>query len=509
MLFEHPFISQVHETIGFKLIMRGKETLILAIALMQRVLGDFDSEYPAVLVLIIANALSSILIFLISKRLFNGYIAFIVFLLYSFSVWPYMYILQAAHPPMVFLMFLLAVFFLQLAEKRKIINFLSGVSLGFMFFSSPTSTIYIPYYFGFWIYQKTTAKSMAAVKDIALQGGVIVLGMLIPFLYFTLPNPLEYLDKFRDFLNFSRKGNDFMIWRELLEKYFTFPETFRGGGLVWIIKYMFLILPVVFPVYLITLGYLIYRSMRKPSLFWVILLSVSTVILVELSQVAQFGRNYFSWFISILFLVGWAMYDYFFVQKKQNKVLFIVVISVVLLHAVQNIFIFTKDIFPSRMATTDIFSWLKKNNITQIYSYREHPLNKNILQFLVNPKLKDRLSLKPIDTIAQVTDGYILVQPLTGKSVLNACALDDYNRDPFLTMLYNSGDFKKYVVKEFSTLSSSRLWAEEEEVCAYRDLVLGQITPADRQKGKVWIMDAQKLQREFGSKFIKGLDKVN
>lgn len=496
-LFDHPFISQVHDEVGFKLIMRGKETLILAIAVMQRILGDFESEYPAVLVLIVALNVCSVLVFQILKRLLNEKTAFIMFLFFAFTGWPYMYVLQAAHPPMVLLMFLAAGYFLQIAGGRKALVFLSGVSLGLMFFSSPTSPIYLPYYAGFWIFLNRDKPLREMGKRMLIQAGMMLAGMLIPFLYFTLPDPIAYLHKFQDFLNFSRRGNDFIVWRHLLEQYFSFPESFRGGGIIWVIKYMFLILPILFPLYIISLIYLMGRAFKKKVYIWIILISLSTLILVELSQVAQFGRNYFSWFIGIIFLIGVAIYDCLYIEKRKSRILISGLALILILHAGINAAVFIKEIFPSRLASTHIYEWLIKNQITQISSYREHPLNKNILQFLVNPKAKQPIRLKPVESIVQVSDGYILIQPITGKSVLNACACGDYDRDPFLTILYASGEFKKYVVKEFNTLSSSRLWAEEEEVCAYRDLVLGQITSMDREKGKVWILDARKLRQEW------------
>lgn len=507
MLFDHPFVSQVHDEVGFKLIMRGKETLILAIALMQRLLGDFESEYPAVLVLILAMNVCSILIFQILKRLLNEKTAFIAFLFFATTSWPYMYVLQAAHPPMVLLLFLAAVYFLQMAEGRKLLIFLSGISLGLMLFSSPTSPIYLPYYVGFWIFFNRGKPLREVGKRMLIQAGLMLAGILIPFLYFTLPDPIAYLHKFQDFLNFSRRGNDFIIWRHLLEQYFSFPESFRGGGIIWVLKYMFLILPILFPLYIASLIYLMVRAFKKKAYFGIILISLSTLILVEVSQVAQFGRNYFSWFIGIIFLIGVAIYDHFYIVKTKSRILAGGIALILMVHVGINAVVFTKEIFPSRLASTFIYEWLIKHQITQISSYREHPLNKNILQFLVNPKAKQPLRLKPIESIVQVPDGYILVQPITGKSVLNACAYGDYDRDPFLTMLYASGEFKKYVVKEFNTLSSSRLWAEEEEVCAYRDLVLGQITSMDREKGKVWILDARKLQQEWVPQVIHRLKK--
>jgi hypothetical protein len=523
-LFDQKFISEVHEAVGFQLIMRGKETLILGIALMQRLLGDFKSLYPATLLLIIVTNGCSILIFQIFKNLFNPRIAFVAFLLFTGSFWPYMYVLQVSHPPMVLMNLLLALWFVQWSKennlsfprKRESMDarlehsgttnysslamtryFVSGIFLGFMLFSSPTSPIYLPYYVAFVLYQV----GKRSLREYVVLVATILVGILLPVLYFTLPNPTGYLTKFRDFLNYSKKGNDFIIWRHVLEKYFSFPETFRGGGVIWIIKYFFLILPILFSVYLVSLMYLGKAALRNKMLWLVILVSLSTPILVELSQVAQFGRNYFSWFIGMILAVCWALY--LFLQSKPKRTIIGFLIGLLSLHVVLNLFIFVRDIFPSRLASTRIYQWLIQHDVKRVFAYREHPLNKNIVQYMVNPKAKKPLSLVPIQTIAQVSEGYILVSPMTGKSVLNACSLEDYSADPVLTLLYQSGELNKYVVASFKTLSSSRFWAQEEEVCAYRDLVLRQIGDEDRQKGYAWILDAKKLREEALPKLFK------
>jgi hypothetical protein len=496
-LFDQKFISQIHEAVGFQLIMRGKETLILGIAFMQRLLGDFKSLYPATLLLIIVTNVCSVLIYLIFKNFFKPQIGFAAFLLFATSFWPYIYILQVSHPPMVLMNLLLAIWMVQISKTRRLFYFLSGVFLGFMLFSSPTSPIYLPYYLAFVLYQERER----GIRDYVLLALTIFLGILIPILYFTLPNPSDYLAKFRDFLNYSKKGNDFIIWRHLLEKHFSFPQTFRGGGVIWIVKYFVLILPILFPVYVLSLIYLGKAALKNKMLWLVILVSLSTPILVEISQVAQFGRNYFSWFIGMILAIGWALH--LFLQSKPNKNIVLVLSLLFSLHVISNVATFIRDIFPSRMASTQIYEWLIKHQVKQVFAYREHPLNKNIVQYMVNPKAKEAIKLIPIQTIAQVSDGYILVSPLTGKSVLNACSLEDYASDPILTLLYKSGEMKKYVVASFKTLSSSPFWAEEEEVCAYRDLVLGQISDEDRLKGYAWIIDAKRFHDEGLSKILK------
>jgi hypothetical protein len=126
------------------------------------------------------------------------------------------------------------------------------------------------------------------------------------------------------------------------------------------------------------------------------------------------------------------------------------------------------------------------------------------VEFLNNPKAKDQIALPPIENIRQANDGYILIPPLTGKCIYQECRLNDFYGDLYFTELFYSKDFSKYVAASFKTLASSKIWTQEEEICTYRDFILRDISREDReQKGKVYLLDAAKLQREWFSHFPK------
>ena len=132
----------------------------------------------------------------------------------------------------------------------------------------------------------------------------------------------------------------------------------------------------------------------------------------------------------------------------------------------------------------------------------------NMYCFLNNPKYENKIYFWTVNSIREATRDYILVPPITGKTIWCECREEDFQEDPALTELYNSGEFEKYVVAKFKTLSSSKFWVQEEEICTYRDLIVKDITEKDREKGYAWILDAEKLQREwFGRKINKILSK--
>ena len=102
-----------------------------------------------------------------------------------------------------------------------------------------------------------------------------------------------------------------------------------------------------------------------------------------------------------------------------------------------------------------------------------------------------------IDSIEDVQSGLIYIPPVTGKTIWATCKMNDVQLDPFLNQLWESGQIYKYAVAVFPTLSSSHVWTQEEEYCSFLDLSLNKITPHDRLKGHAFILDADKLQKEF------------
>ena len=505
-LFDQPFVSAMHEAVGFKLIMRFKETLVLGIAIMQRLLNDFSSLYPNVLLLILAVNASTVLFYFIFKKFFDASAGCLAAMLFATSAWPYLYILQGAHPPLVLMNFLAAIFFLQYGRFRKLFSCLSGLFLGLMIFSSPTSPVYLPYYLAFGAYHFLFPLKKPDFKEILIHAGCIGAGSLLIFLYFTLPHPLNYMHSFIDFLAFSRKGNDFILWKETLVKYFPIPDGFRGAGWSWIIRYCFFITPVMFSTYLISLIYLAKKCKKNPWLSGIILVSISTPICVEIIRVAQFGRNYFSWIIGIILGISTAFYylktEWIAWPAFRRKIIALSLGVFLIAHMTHNGYLFFSDIFPSRMANTRIYDWFMDHDVHRVFTYKDHPRNKNTIMFLRNPKEKGELRFGGIKTIAQANNGYILVPPMTGKTIWNSCMDTDFKNDPVLTALYQSGEFENYVVAAFPTLSSSRVWSQEQEVCTYRDLSLGQISADDRKKGYAWILDGQKIHKHWVPKYL-------
>lgn len=507
-LFELKFLSDMHDVPvsgQLKITMRGKEALILGIAVMQRLLNDTETLYPNVLLLIFATGISAVLIYFIFDRLFNPAIGLVAYILFAGCFWPYLYILQGAHQPLVLMNCLITLWILIKAESSLLKDWLAGVFLGLMLFSSPTAAIYLPYILGVFVYRTLRPKNANSLRPIFLSAAAIFTGALMIFLLFTLPDPIENIKGFRRFLQFSQTGNNFNIYYDLLYQYYPIPEGFRGEGIRWIFKYFFLITPILFTGYWLSAGYLLKKSFQKPWLLSVILLTLLPPAAVEISRVAQFGRNYFPWLIGLIFLNCLAIHILSKEMKRRKtnlaQITFVVILAAFLAgHLLFNARLFFDDVFPSKMATTWVHQWLIKNGHDRIYVYADHPFNKNLVRFLNNPKQKEKITVQEIQSLREAADGLVYLLPVTGKAIYRECRENDFYKDPDLTHLYQSPEFSKYALASFKTFASSKVWTQEEEICTYLDLSLGLITDEDRQKGFAYLLDGAKLQKEWPGK---------
>ncbi|MDP2653665.1 MAG: hypothetical protein Q8Q08_06500 [Candidatus Omnitrophota bacterium] len=506
-LFETRYFSEIHSipiNQALWITMHAKETLILGIAVLQRLLRDIDSLYPNVLLLLMSVAASSLFLYGIFRKLAGPFAGVLAFALFTGTFWPYMYCLQGAHQPLVFAAFLGSAYFILASRRSRIFHLLSGLFFGFMVFSSPTSFLYVPYWAALFVravFYDAEIPAGERGKEAALRMLFVLPGVLAVVLLFTLPDPAHSLREFIAYVRFSQYGNNFAIYHNYVYQYSPIPPYFRGAGWPWVLKYFFLIMPVLFGAYVLAVFYFFRRGVNRKLWLLIILFSLSTPIAVETSHVAQFGRNYFSWLFGIIGLVCLAADD---IRrrlppggKRLRAALAGIAVLVLAGHIAHNAYIFLTDVFPSRLATTRIHGWLQENNVLNVYTYQYHPLKFNFIAFLNNPKQPYKINFRYINTLREAKDGLILIPPITGKNIYKECRDNDYYRDPYLTQLYGSGRLGRFVAGDFPTLASSRIWAQEEEICTYMDLILGRISGEDRRKGRVIILDAAKLQKEW------------
>jgi len=509
-LFHLQYFSQIHLLLSpqhlLTIVMHGKEALVLAIAIMQKLLQDNVTLFPNIMVLILAVQVSALCIYLILRRFFSSHIAFIGFLLFVTCFWPYLYVLQGAHPPLAMMFMLLSGLLLLYADNKKLMYVGSGICFGLMLFSSPTSPIFIPYLMMFWVMDKKDDfyKPAGSLKDRLIKYLLFALGATLILLLFMMPHPIFVAQAYFRFVSYNKYANHFLIFNDTLKPYFAEGNPlltnsvfyFRGAGIIWVLKYFFLIMPILFSLYLFSIIYLVIKFFKRPFILFIVILSASTLIGVEMIRVCQFGRNYYSWLIGIIFLVCFAlskMIDQ--LKMKQRQILFSSMAIFILGHIIFNAQVFFTDAFKTRMAMSYVDIFLRTKGIEDLFIYSNHPCEGNTSAVLNNPRFKTKIRFWQIDNIHQPLSGCIFVPPITGKSVISNCVKPDFTDDPYLTELYESGEIEKYSMGVFPTMASSRIWTQEEEICTYLDLVLGKITEEDRNKGKAYLLDAERLQK--------------
>ncbi len=147
--------SGMHNFTGGKA--RMKDVGVLLLAIMQWLLKDKKGFYPVVMVSNFAHSVSSILIFLVAANYWNEQTASILYILYVFSVWPYMIVLHGGLQTVSQMFFLLSIYALQQTSiSIGISDFIwygiSGVFFMLMNFSSASGRKYILVVFSALIY---------------------------------------------------------------------------------------------------------------------------------------------------------------------------------------------------------------------------------------------------------------------------------------------------------------------------------------------------------------------
>ena len=147
--------SGMHNFTGGKA--RMKDVGVLLLAIMQWLLKDKKGFYPLVMVSNFAHSVSSILIFLVAANYWNEQTASILYILYVFSVWPYMIVLHGGLQTVSQMFFLLSIYALQQTSiSLGISDFvwyaISGAFFMLMNFSSASGRKYILVVFSALIY---------------------------------------------------------------------------------------------------------------------------------------------------------------------------------------------------------------------------------------------------------------------------------------------------------------------------------------------------------------------
>ncbi len=488
--------------------LHGKEAMIMLAFFIQNTLKDYQTLRPFIILFVIAFFFSAILLFAIAKTYWDRRSALACYILYISCLWPYIYLLFPKHQPLGVFFFLLATWLLTVSREKwpLLAYFLSGVFSCTMLYSSTVSFSYLPFYLvalgvEFFLLKN---KPYVFLRRVLLLAG----GFLATFLYFNAPNIIHNIQQYIAYINASGNKNHLFHNQLVLQQWMPGQTVPVRGNLLWVIKYLLLVMPVLFPcaiacfAYLLTLSYKKQSLRARISLVGAVLLSLAPVLMAEIKGVSQYGANYFPAFIGIIFILGFSFHDLWknvyprlpFSCKRSfvmaAGILFIFNIGV-------NAYFLMTDIFPSRLATTLISRTFQKMHIQNIYAHVRYPLQTYILQHL-NPSALKTVKIVPVTSISQAKQGYVLLLPTTTRSILSAYGTyRDFDKDIYLNTIVRKGTLDKYSVRTFKTVTSSKFWAQEEEILSWMYLTKGLISDHDLEKGYIRLLSAEKIQQDL------------
>lgn len=476
-LFSHQYLSQIHTALDEERIkwLHGKEMHVLAIAVLQQLMQDTQSLKPLIVLGIISIFFSTLFIYLIARKLWGKTSAVALWFLFATSFWPYLYILFTKHQTQGLMFFLLSAFLLVFWKNRWVYVF-SGVAMGTSIFSSTVSMLYMPLILVLFLQDK---------KNIVINAIIFLLGFFSIVIFVNWPDVVGNIQSYATYVGISGKMNHFFYNQKVLVQWLpSFDLKDTRGGLLWVIQYLFLVIPFISVIFLMCC--VVAFKKNKLQAGYVLVLSLSGILMAEIKGVAQYGANYFPVLIGFLVLIGWSLRESVF----KRWWVYIGVLSLC-----WNFYVYASDIYPSRMVTTRISDYIKENNIKELHTFQNNLLRPNVLDHL-NPALLQRLKIMPIESVVQVNTGYILLPPVSTDTIYRASNGDynDFDSDLMLNKIVKNGRLKDYAVTGFKTLGSSLIWAQEEEIFAYRTLMLQQFQDSDRNKA--WILDAAKITKD-------------
>ncbi|MBI3318501.1 MAG: hypothetical protein HYZ90_05090 [Candidatus Omnitrophica bacterium] len=347
------------------------------------------------------------------------------------------------------------------------------------------------------------ARSRSFLLAEFLMGG----GIFLAVLFFTAPNFLANLKGYITYWNSQQLYCHFPLYRDYFARIGRpIPEGMRGGGFPWVLRFFRLSAPFHGILFGFAWVFLIGKTAARGfvpqellSLLGLLLLSLSPVLVGELTGSAQVGRAYLPAFLGILLMIGEASFEWRqALAPERGWIFWAGAVPFLWFCAAWNLRVFLSDIWPSRMAPAWAAQRLLKLRPGPFCTY-ETPYNHSLVGAFPEP-IRSQLSIRSIRTLEEAKEGYLIVpgtsaKALTMESEAYAIRHGDFKEDPLLTGLLDSKEIERYAVASFKTLGSSRYWVQESDVASYRSLILREITEEDRWRARAWILDAGKLAK--------------
>jgi hypothetical protein len=330
----------------------------------------------------------------------------------------------------------------------------------------------------------------------------MILGFFVIFFLFMLPQPLKNIRTFVLWWDYQWRNHFNSYPKDFFRnKGIIMSENYRAGP-IWVVRFFPRVLPFCMVLFLACLGYWIVMSVWNRfsleeilGVLGLLLLSISPVLVGEITRGAQGSKPYFPGFTGILIFISATLYRANEVLPEQILLSFWASLGfLIAVNAVWNFWVFIDDIWPARMAPCWLARTLGELGIKKVYTY-DTPYN----NAFVNVSDLGKYDITYIRSLSEIQEGYVVV-PGTSSKASNmdtegyAIRNGDFNEDPLLTRLIETQEIKRYAVASFKTFGTSRIFVHESDIASYRDLILKDIDEMDRWRGRAWILDVGKLR---------------
>lgn len=336
----------------------------------------------------------------------------------------------------------------------------------------------------------------------AAGGAVVALGLLAPNIW---GNARAYIG----YWGITKVHGHFRLYVDLFQrKGLEIPPDFHGAGWPWFPRIFLRFAPWTCAAALASAAYLGMIAARGDTpliagLNWLMLMlaAASPLIYGELTKGPQIGRSYYPALLGALLLIAAALHEWTAsfdrVTTAQAAVVAIVLIGSIAtsVHAV------IRDIYPARMAISQLLSDLAARGISEFHTYTETPFGRTLLDAFP-AEIHQRLTIKPMSRLEAVKSGVILIPPTSAKSlsfesVRDVIEAGDLNSDPGLMKLLKTRRLDDAALARIASFGTSRYWVHESEVTSFRDLILHDITEFDRYRAHIWLAEAATLQLQL------------
>lgn len=320
--------------------------------------------------------------------------------------------------------------------------------------------------------------------------------LVLVHIFFPKKNFILNLKKHVSWLNVTEWASHFRAYDEddqIRIFNHVIPKNFRGGGLFWIHKILFLYIPIIYLMFLILTVFLIpfffynqnFNDLLNISLIF--LLAIFPIFIHEFTKGLKVAKAYFSVLPTLLIFIAYGL-D---IALKYNETIYFILIFVIFLQLIFSIYTLLNDTIPCRTSANKIANFLIKNKIKKIYTY-DNAYNDAFVKAILNI-FPNNFEVRYINSIENLKNEIIFIPNTSSKSLYMesekyAIKNGDFNKDKFLNLIFKNKFKNIEVIKRFKTMGSSKYFVNESEVTSYRNLILKQIHDHDRYRGCAWLI---------------------